>query len=594
VFSLPKRAYETAEVSEDRRLLRRLRILFWCIAIAFGFVQAWNNRHLMNSDGICYLDLADAYLRGGYRMLLNAHWSPFYPWLLGLAKKLVNPAPYSEFTLLHLVNFVIYVFALVAFEFLLTELIAGRISRPASESAGVDPLPEWSLRIIGYLVFLWSSLTLITLERESPDMLMSVFVYLALAIILKIRSDTKNWYLFALLGVNLGIGYLAKAPMFPLAFVFLAVTLLTACKLRHAAPRVLVAFTLFLLVSAPLLAGLSRIKARLTFGDSGRWNYLTVINGVGPLWYMQDLGTARGKFQHNPQKVFDLPPVYAFVGPVGGTLPAWYDPSYWIDGVKPHFILHRQLSVTLKNTGRCFNLLFTHDAALLVALLIFCVTGRLAISGAAMLRAWPVWVPAIAALFMYSLVLVQERYIAVFLVVLWTVLFSSVRLTKGHESKKLVVGTVLALLCALGIPLAHSAVEDFRAGVRRHRDPQWEVAENLRHMGVHPGDKVGRIGGTHRTEWARLLRVQIIAEIPREEAEYFWSSDQAVRDQVIQSFRNVGATAIIAQQMPPSEVFVPSRDWKRVGDADFYAYLPGNNPKSSSSTQNQSQPMQYR
>jgi len=31
-------------------------------------------------------------------------------------------------------------------------------------------------------------------------MLMIVFVYFAIAIILKIRSDTTNWYLFALLG----------------------------------------------------------------------------------------------------------------------------------------------------------------------------------------------------------------------------------------------------------------------------------------------------------------------------------------------------------------------------------------------------------
>ena len=96
-------------------------------------------------------------------------------------------------------------------------------------------------------------------------------------------------------------------------------------------------------------------------------------------------------------------------------------------------------------------------------------------------------------------------------------------------------------MCALGIPLAHSGVQDFREGVRRHRDPQWELAQSLWHMGVQPGDKVGRIGGTHPTEWARLLRVHIIAEIPREEAEYFWSSDQAVTDQVIQSFRKLGA-----------------------------------------------------
>lgn len=33
----------------------------------------------MNVDGISYLDMGDAYLRGGWRMLVNGHWSPPLP-----------------------------------------------------------------------------------------------------------------------------------------------------------------------------------------------------------------------------------------------------------------------------------------------------------------------------------------------------------------------------------------------------------------------------------------------------------------------------------------------------------------------------------
>jgi hypothetical protein len=591
VLSPEKSEHTTAMGAENKPLQHRLRILFWCVALVFGFLQAWNNRHSMNSDGISYLDMADAYLSGGWKMLAVGHWSPFYPWLLALAKSLLKPSPYWEFTLVHLVNFLTYVFALAAYEFMLQTFIASRVSRQKLQDAELV-LPEWTLRVIGYLIFLWLSLTLITLERVSPDMLMSVFVYLVIAIVLKIRSGWNSWYSFALLGLTLGLGYYAKTLMFPLAFVFLGVALLVSGKLKLAAPRVLLAAVLFLLVSFPLIAGLSHKSGHFTFGDSGGWTYLTEVNKAGPLWYMQDLGTAGGKFQHPPEKIFEFPPVYAFVGPVGGTLPAWYDPTYWAEGARPRIILRRQLNAIFSNAGLCFDLLFTHEAALMVVLLVLCTAGRPLASLAAMLRLWPVWLPAIAALCMYMLVLVQERYVAVFLIVLWTALFSSVRLSKGDESRRLVVGATFALLFALGIPMTLSAAGDFRQGFRRSQHPQWEVAKGLRAMGVQAGDRVGRIGGSHRVEWARLLKVRVIAEIPHEQAEYFWSSSASVQSQVLESFRKTGATAVIAQAMPPLEVFVPAPGWQRIGNSDFYAYLLLTNAKSSAAqTQSGSTPL---
>ncbi len=53
--------------ANEKFLVRHVRIIFWCVAVLFGFLQAWNNRHVMNSDGICYLDLSDAYLQGDGR-----------------------------------------------------------------------------------------------------------------------------------------------------------------------------------------------------------------------------------------------------------------------------------------------------------------------------------------------------------------------------------------------------------------------------------------------------------------------------------------------------------------------------------------------
>jgi len=563
---------------EDTSHLRNLRAIFWCIALVFGFLQAWNNRQVMNSDGICYLDLADGYLDGGWKMLLNGHWSPFYPWLLAVAKFLTKPSSYWEFTFVHLVNFVVYVFALGAFECMLRQLLASQVSGPENSKPALNSA---AFAVIGYLVFLWASLTLITLASDTPDMLMSIFVYLAVAILLKMRDGYKGWSRFAMLGLVLGFGYLAKAPMFPLAFVFFTIALFSTARIRQALPRVLLSVVLFLMISAPLIIGLSRMKGRLTFGDSGKWNYLYQVNSVGPAWYMQELGTARGKFQHPPQKIFDFPPVYAFVGPLGGTLPVWYDPSYWIEGLKPHFILRRQLSVVLRNASRYFHLLFTHDAALMVVLLILFVAGHPQISLTTITQLWPAWALPVAALVMYIIVLVQQRYVAVFLVVLWTTLFSSLRLSKEQDGRRLAAAATFALLLAVGAPMALSAAEDFRVGVRHRAHPQWEIAKRLRLMGVRPGDSVGRIGGLHRVEWARLLRLRVIAEVPRPQAEYFWSSSGAVQSQVLASFRDVGARAIVAEEMDPAEVFAAPPGWQKIGDSHFYVYLLGNNAQSS-------------
>ena len=263
----------------------RVRILCWFTAIAFGLAQALASRHTMQADGISYLDMGDAIIRGDWKMAINAYWSPLYPWLQGLAAWAIKPAPYWQFTLVHLVNFLIYLFALACFDTLLQALATGGLAGRTFEVSGCA-FSRRALPAIGYAVFIWSSLDLITLEEVSPDMLMAGFVYLAAWLLVLIaKQPAKRFWFAVLLGLVLGLGYLAKAPMFPLAFVYWGASLLLFGTWRRALPFVLLEMIVFGIVVSPWIIALSRSKGRVTLGDSGKINYLVNVNHASPSWY---------------------------------------------------------------------------------------------------------------------------------------------------------------------------------------------------------------------------------------------------------------------------------------------------------------------
>lgn len=125
---------------------RRLRVIFFLLAIFLGGLDAWSARHAITPDGISYLDMGDAYVRRDWGMAVNGLWSPLYSWLLGLAMLILKPSPYWEVAVAHIVNFVIYLCALCCFDFLLRELLL-YLRVPAGEPAQVaqrEPLPAWA------------------------------------------------------------------------------------------------------------------------------------------------------------------------------------------------------------------------------------------------------------------------------------------------------------------------------------------------------------------------------------------------------------------------------------------------------------------
>ena len=158
-----------------------------------------------------------------------------------------------------------------------------------------------------------------TIWYMTPDMLLQAMAYLAAAMSVRLFLPGASWRHSVALGVSLGLGYLAKAAMFPAALVLLTLLFLRPPKPDPGRRQVLVALLGFALVCAPLVLLLSLQKGRFTFGDTGRLNYAWWIGGVTPYtgWAGEN-GT--GVPAHLPRQVSAKPLILEFRTPVSGTI----------------------------------------------------------------------------------------------------------------------------------------------------------------------------------------------------------------------------------------------------------------------------------
>jgi hypothetical protein len=407
---------------------------------------------------------------------------------------------------------------------------------------------------------------MISLSIVTPDMCVAAFVYLACGILLRMQRSSDNYLLFILLGAVLGFSYLAKAVMFPLAFVFLALGFFSSGNFRKALPRSVIALIIFLVVAGPFIAAISNEKEKFTFGETGKFNYHLVSKfTVGRYWdgTRSDSGTPK----HPPRQIFNVPEVYEFGSPINGTYPVWYDPSYWYEGLEIHFNLKDQLRIFEGTLKSYFRIIYPDYSILLFAVLILYLAGGrgwFAVKDLAEL--WFLLIPAFTALGMYFVVFVDPRYVAPFLTLLWLVVLSGIRLPESGELRRLLkYATILVVLVIMTISTS-------QALTNRHfysDDTHVQVAETIRRMGILPGDRVASIGYSHSHFWARLAKVRIVAEIPDEKAKDFWEARSETKLKVIETFGKTGAKAVVTGLM---QGHTPSVGWKRIGNSKYYAY----------------------
>ena len=566
----PKVSTDSARIPGEYRRRSQPQIGTLCslVALALGAAAAWAARTTMYPDGISYLDVGDAYWRGDWHNAINAYWSPLYSWILGGFAKAFRPSLEYEYPLVHVVNFLLYVLALICFHFFLAELIkqdAGG-SRPLKGTGEVG-LPVWALYTSGYAAFITSSLLLITLSFPSADMAAAAVVYLAAALLLRIHAGEAQWGTFVLLGVALGIGYYAKTAMLLIAVPFLLVAAVLDKLAGHTLRRAALSFIVFLIVVAPFIAALSISKGRPTFGDSGAINYAVNVDKVA-FFIPKDSGAT-----HPIQRLTSAIEAYEYAQPIGGTYPLWYDPSYWHEGIHPHFSLLKQLRTLSLTFAQCCMILFSvflglHLSA--VILFLWFVAPQPSRCLAAALRYWYLWIPAAAGVALYALVVIEPRYLGAQFCILWMIAFAGVR----ASSRRLITCAVLVAALATGALALRDIARTVRGIGLEERDiatPECpKVARALLDSGLQPGDKIAVVA-----DWlfpsrqgayiSRLARIRMIGEA---RPDTFWTATDASRAELAQAFANAGAAALLTHNPPRLDT-----GWKQLAGTGYYVYF---------------------
>jgi hypothetical protein len=560
-----------------------LRQAFRVTAVALALLHLWAAAasHSMNPDGVSYLDIGDAYFRGDWEAAISTVWSPLYSWILGAALWLLRPPMQWEFPAVHLVNFVVFLGSLRSFEFMWSQLAQ---ARPATGIAAekVVALPEWSWWSVGYLLFIWSSLSLIHIWAVTPDMLMAAFVFLAAGLVARIRAGHDTFATFAWLGCVLGLGYLTKTVMLPVSLFFLAAAWYAVPNLRRAVSRASFAIFFFLLVIAPFILLMSSVKGRFTYGEAGKLTYVRHVNGVVDAHWQGEVA-GHGVPLNPSRRIFDEPRIYEFGDPIGGTYPISYDPAYWFEGVTIHFDPANQATQLMAGTLFYTDLFIYQQAALLLSIaLIYALSWWPRQPLSTVVRSFLLSLAALMALLLYLPVLVAGRYVGAFVVVFWTDLLANAGLPGSRTSRKLISILSIFMMAFLLVNIAVFNLNGFadltaarlaeQPGATAAGPPTWPgaVAEELWRLGVEPADKVGVIGYAFDSYWARLARVKIVAEMYSWEADSFWLGSPSFQEEVLQAFAATGARAVVAEYVPP---YATLRGWYRVELSNYYIFL---------------------
>lgn len=534
----------------------RQRALTW-LGLLLGFLAAWADRFAMNPDGVSYLDLGDDFAAGRWQDFVNAHWSPAYPALLGVTMRLFRPSPAWEFPAAHLVNFLIYAFALVAF---------GRLVRRLTAAAGT-PAIGLPVVIPLYLLFFWAALVSVGLNFVTPDMLVLAAALVIIDLMLRTRSVT-TWTNAVALGLALGVGYLCKAPLAWLTPVVIAGAFVRR-GVRAAPPfgRAAVTGAVFVAVALPWVIFLSQKYGRPTLSESARLNWIWEIDRSAPNLHWQ--GGPAGTPAHATRIAQEAPRIYEFATPIGGTCPPWKDPTYWMEGAVAHIrpqAVFARVGPNLRALGRGLwgSLPVGMVALLLVAAFVAAArrgagdTGRRFV--AVFRPLWPLVLFGLAGIAMYLPVLVEMRYLAVFVLALMAALVAAAGPAWFADSPGL--GAVVAILsCALfAISYAPQFLTELHRAAalspwgerlpggpeaRRLAEYHVRVARELGKLGVAPGTAVGVMGEPALFAfWARLARVRIVAEMPRDQQSLLRDPRALARS--LETFRRCGAANVFA------------------------------------------------
>jgi len=511
---------ESAELSlsEPHTQIRQSPILPWrwvsvFIAISASLIlfSTWERRYDIFADGISYLDMARYLSQGDLTVLFHPYWSSLYPAAIAIGLKAFSGTRMSEIEIAHIVNGLFALVALASFTFFVKELF--RLT--SSQLTGGEQVNPRGRLALAYGLFLLGVLKMIGVGIVTPDLAVAAIVFLAAGLGCRLASHLGHFRTAVCLGLVLGLGYFAKAPMLPLGVLLLL--LLGLPKIGPPVRRryLALAGAVFALIVAPYIAILGQRQHKFTFGESGYLNYAWHVQQSVPRYFgwanpSQDAGVPT----HPVHLLGSNPMVYEFAAPAPGTFPLWYDPSYFHQGLRLKFDARKlimRLRFAPQKLGLAFGKFF---------LPLFAGIGILAILAGRRLLTLRLAAPWLAiwsviAAFTYALLILEDRYIGPFLAILFMLAFDAVASVGPEKRQKLRNLTIIATAVCLFLPFLRYEFEDL------HRAPSPEndgllhmtVAQHLSELGLRPGDKIAVLGLPFDVYFAHLAQLRIAAYI---------------------------------------------------------------------------------
>jgi hypothetical protein len=556
----PKGTQAASAAFDSHRVASLLHRKGFVLAVILGLLNFWITRFIIFSDGVSYLEIARRYASGNWNLAINAYWSPFYSWILAIARLLTGKNDRWELLSLHFINLSAYILALLLFERLLTYLWP-----ECNTNASIQCR---SFRICAYCLFLWATLHMIGIAYVSPDMLVLALNLIATILLLKIRQRPENHLLLVQLGTILAISYLCKAALLLISFVYFVVALWMGRRQGMPLKRIAALFLPFIALCVPWLIALHHHEGHWTFGESGKLNYAWEVDGAARSIHWQGEPGNIGTPLHPTRHIFSHPDIYEFGSPIDATYPPWFDPTYWYAGISPGLQLKNQLR-TLAIYLRYVATLFCFIPGVLPAVLAAFVLRKGDSFRSGCLTFWFLLLPSVVAILLYCLVYVDKRYIAGPLLVIGLVaLRSALPLLKNKKQLDLTIAAACAVCLAfVGSEIGMGTLRQiFAPKGPAITNQQLLIADEVRGLGLKPGDKIACIGVGMNAYWALLDGLKITADIPvtfsRDgtvknyvtvdygNPNQFWNSDAATRQQIFVQLKSLGIRAIAADTIP--------------------------------------------
>ena len=563
----------------------KIQNLFRVFSIFIAIVLLWNNSFELYPDGICYLDVADLFIKNGWSGLVHPYWSPLYPLCLAILKIIFHPSAFWLIPATQILNFLLFILLLFSFDLFLSKVIT--VTRHINTDNGSTMLlPDWALIIIGYSLFVWSFVALCELWKQVPDTIVAICFYLASYFLLKIRFEKYNYRNFIAFGFILGAGFLAKPIMLLLEVVYI-ITLLFYFK--NNLKSIITGIVILTLTSGvciiPYVISLSFKQGYFTVGDSGKLNYIWYVNGIKQFTHWQgECPTSTidknncskiGKPIHPTRKIYAFPTVYEFDGE-GGTYPPWFNPVYWYAGAKPYVNLKGHL-LALKTWNaedkKTFFVGLSGGLFVLLAYLILLyVSGNVVAYFKRLSIILDLFIPSCVIFLLAFFVNFNTRYVGHFVVLFWLPLIIPITIVSSREMIRLL--KILILLVIITPTYSGFAVVKNYSNQNKNKKGHvhWVVATYLDNMGVKEGDKVVYFGNPWWAAWAKLASVKIVAEIysQKEVAGPFWNQKKEIMEKIIQTISNKTEAKVIVAQKAPS--IAKNLGWKNIPNTPYYVY----------------------